>query len=62
MPGTLPVVNKQAIDYAVMFGLAIDAEIGKTSVFERKKITSTLICPKAIKLLSLKNRLLALVQ
>lgn len=36
MPGTLPVVNKQAIDYAVMFGLAIDAEIGKTSVFERK--------------------------
>jgi aspartyl-tRNA(Asn)/glutamyl-tRNA(Gln) amidotransferase subunit B len=36
MPGTLPVVNKQAIDYAVMFGLAIDADIGKTSVFERK--------------------------
>jgi len=36
MPGTLPVVNEQAIDYAVMFGLAIDAEIGKTSVFERK--------------------------
>ena len=36
MPGTLPVVNKQAINYAVMFGLAIDAEIGKTSVFERK--------------------------
>jgi aspartyl-tRNA(Asn)/glutamyl-tRNA(Gln) amidotransferase subunit B len=36
MPGTLPVVNKQAIDYAVMFGLAIDADIGMTSVFERK--------------------------
>ena len=36
MPGTLPVVNQRAIDYAVMFGLAIDAEIGKTSVFERK--------------------------
>jgi aspartyl-tRNA(Asn)/glutamyl-tRNA(Gln) amidotransferase subunit B len=36
MPGTLPVVNRQAIDYAIMFGLAIDAEIGKTSVFERK--------------------------
>ena len=36
MPGTLPVVNEQAIDYAVMFGLAIDAEIGMTSVFERK--------------------------
>jgi aspartyl-tRNA(Asn)/glutamyl-tRNA(Gln) amidotransferase subunit B len=36
MPGTLPVVNKQAIGYAIMFGLAIDAEIARTSVFERK--------------------------
>jgi len=36
MPGTLPVVNEQAYRYATMFGLAIDAEIGKHSVFERK--------------------------
>lgn len=36
MPGTLPVPNEAAFRYAVMFGLAIDAEIGKTSVFERK--------------------------
>ena len=36
MPGTLPVLNKQAVHYAVMFGLAIDAEIGKESAFERK--------------------------
>lgn len=36
MPGTLPVANEQAFHYAIMFGLAIDAEIGKTSVFERK--------------------------
>lgn len=36
LPGTLPVVNKQAIDYAIMFGLAIDAYISNTSVFERK--------------------------
>ena len=36
MPGTLPVVNKQAVDYAIMFGLAIEAEIARTSVFERK--------------------------
>lgn len=36
MPGTLPVLNKQAVRYAVMFGLAIDAEIGKESAFERK--------------------------
>ncbi|GLS25020.1 Asp-tRNA(Asn)/Glu-tRNA(Gln) amidotransferase subunit GatB [Marinibactrum halimedae] len=36
MPGTLPVANEEAFRYAVMFGLAIDAEIGKESVFERK--------------------------
>ncbi len=36
MPGTLPVPNEKAFRYAVMFGLAIDAEIGKRSVFERK--------------------------
>ncbi len=36
MPGTLPVLNRQAVNYAVMFGLAIDAEIGKESAFERK--------------------------
>ncbi len=36
MPGTLPVPNEQAFRYATMFGLAIDAEIGKRSVFERK--------------------------
>ena len=36
LPGTLPVFNKQALEMAVMFGTAIDAEIGKTSVFDRK--------------------------
>ncbi len=36
MPGTLPVANEQAFRYAIMFGLAIDAEISKNSVFERK--------------------------
>ncbi len=36
MPGTLPVLNKQAVNYAIMFGLAIDAEIGQISAFERK--------------------------
>lgn len=36
MPGTLPVVNEQAYRYATMFGLAIDAEIGRHSFFERK--------------------------
>ncbi len=36
MPGTLPVPNKKAFEYAVMFGIAANAEIGKRSVFERK--------------------------
>lgn len=36
MPGTLPVLNKRALEMAVKFGLAIDAHIGMTSVFDRK--------------------------
>jgi aspartyl-tRNA(Asn)/glutamyl-tRNA(Gln) amidotransferase subunit B len=36
MPGTLPVLNEQALRYAIMFGLAIDADICQRSVFDRK--------------------------
>ncbi len=36
MPGTLPVLNKEALKMAVKFGLAIDAEIGRMSIFDRK--------------------------
>ncbi len=36
LPGTLPVLNKAALEYAIMFGLAIDAEINNESLFERK--------------------------
>ncbi|WP_308366512.1 MULTISPECIES: Asp-tRNA(Asn)/Glu-tRNA(Gln) amidotransferase subunit GatB [unclassified Microbulbifer] len=36
MPGTLPVPNEEAFRDAVMFGLAMNAEIGRRSVFERK--------------------------
>ena len=36
MPGTLPVLNKDALWMAVRFGVAIGAEIGKRSVFDRK--------------------------
>ena len=35
-PGTLPVANLQAFKHAIMFGLAINADIEKESVFERK--------------------------
>jgi len=36
MPGMLPVLNEQAVCFAVKFGLGIGARIGKRSVFDRK--------------------------
>lgn len=36
LPGTLPTPNEEAFRFATMFGLAVNAEIGKRSVFERK--------------------------
>ncbi|MFK8021061.1 MAG: Asp-tRNA(Asn)/Glu-tRNA(Gln) amidotransferase subunit GatB [Pseudomonadales bacterium] len=36
MPGTLPVFNASALHMAVKFGLAIEAELGKRSAFDRK--------------------------
>jgi len=36
MPGVLPVLNEGAVRNAVRFGLGIDAEIGRRSVFARK--------------------------
>ena len=36
MPGVLPVPNAKAFEMAVKFGLAIDAEIGQKSIFDRK--------------------------
>ncbi|MDD2724876.1 MAG: Asp-tRNA(Asn)/Glu-tRNA(Gln) amidotransferase subunit GatB [Methylovulum sp.] len=35
-PGVLPVLNEAAVEKAVMFGLAIDADIAPRSVFARK--------------------------
>ncbi len=36
LPGVLPVLNREAVRMACMFGLAVDAEIGRRSVFARK--------------------------
>ena len=36
MPGVLPVLNKEAVHFAVKFGLAVDAHIAPRSVFARK--------------------------
>ncbi len=36
LPGVLPVLNEEAVRMACMFGLAVDAEIARRSVFARK--------------------------
>lgn len=36
MPGMLPVLNEEAVRFAVRFGLGIGARIGERSVFDRK--------------------------
>ena len=36
MPGTLPVLNAEAVRMACKFGLAIDAEIAGKNIFARK--------------------------
>jgi aspartyl-tRNA(Asn)/glutamyl-tRNA(Gln) amidotransferase subunit B len=36
LPGVLPVLNKAAVEKAIAFGLAIDAEVAPISVFARK--------------------------
>ncbi len=35
-PGSLPVLNKQAVEYAVLAGLAVHCDISKVSIFDRK--------------------------
>lgn len=36
MPGALPVINRQAVDYALRVALALDSKIQQTSIFARK--------------------------
>jgi aspartyl-tRNA(Asn)/glutamyl-tRNA(Gln) amidotransferase subunit B len=35
-PGTLPVLNREVVKKAIRFGLAVDAQIAKKSIFARK--------------------------
>jgi len=37
LPGALPVLNKQAVEYALIFALGVGAKINLTSVFDRKQ-------------------------
>jgi aspartyl-tRNA(Asn)/glutamyl-tRNA(Gln) amidotransferase subunit B len=36
LPGTLPVVNRQAVEYAMMIGLALNCQIAPITKFDRK--------------------------
>ncbi len=36
MPGVLPVINKQAVDYTIMTGLALNCDIAEFTKFDRK--------------------------
>lgn len=36
MPGSLPVINQRAVEFALRVALALDCEISKTSIFARK--------------------------
>ncbi|MEZ7912742.1 MAG: Asp-tRNA(Asn)/Glu-tRNA(Gln) amidotransferase GatCAB subunit B, partial [Propionivibrio sp.] len=36
LPGVLPVLNKAAVECAIRFGLAVEAEVAEKSVFARK--------------------------
>ncbi|MFL5408214.1 MAG: Asp-tRNA(Asn)/Glu-tRNA(Gln) amidotransferase subunit GatB, partial [Myxococcales bacterium] len=36
LPGTLPVVNRAAVEHAIRFGLAVKATINRRSIFARK--------------------------
>lgn len=39
LPGSLPVVNQQAIEYAIKAGLALNCSIANYSKFDRKIIS-----------------------
>ena len=36
LPGVLPVLNRQAVEHAIRFGLAVNAQIAPVSIFARK--------------------------
>ena len=48
MPGTLPVVNEKAVDFAIRVALALQCEVQRISIFARKNY-SILTCLRAIR-------------
>ena len=56
MPGALPVLNKDVVEKAVMFGLGVNAEIGMMNAFDRKNYFIP-TCQKATKSAKWRTRL-----
>ena len=48
LPGTLPVMNRGAVERAIQFGLAIGAHIAPRSVFASKQAQRSMTVPMAI--------------
>lgn len=55
LPGVLPVLNKQVVEFTIRMGLATNCSITEKSIFARK-IIFIQICQKDIKYLSTKNQ------
>ena len=43
LPGTLPVLNKKVLEYAIKAGLALNCEIAQFSKFDRKNYLNLLL-------------------
>ena len=54
-PGVLPVLNKEAVNFAMKAAMALNCEIATDTKFDRKT-TSILITQRRIKFLNLINR------
>jgi aspartyl-tRNA(Asn)/glutamyl-tRNA(Gln) amidotransferase subunit B len=54
LPGTLPVLNRGAVERAIRFGIAISATVAGHSIFARKNFIP--ICRRATRLASTKLR------
>ena len=55
LPGTLPVMNREAVACAIKLGLALGSHIAPVSIL-RARITSTPTCPRATRSASSRSR------
>ena len=55
-PGVLPVLNKKAVEYTSLMGLATNCRINEFNLFLQEKIISIPICQKDIKFHNMRNQ------